>query len=120
MKTHIVAAVSVISILSLGSSAQAQNKTKDKQLSLLVGYTPAHVGSKINHDKRLAASFRLSDAKLIWDFDLEYYTSNDSWARPFHDGGDRCSQIIRRKLQVLASVSELQSRHSKTQRSVSG
>ncbi len=88
MKAHALAAVSLILILSLVCSAQAQNRSTEKQLSFLVGYTPVHVGSKINHDKRLAASFRLSGAKLSWDFDLEYYTSNDSWARPFHDGGD--------------------------------
>lgn len=87
MKAHALAAVSLILILSLVCSSQAQNRSKGKQLSFLVGYTPAHVGSKINHDKRLAASFRLSGAKLSWDFELEYYTSNESWARPFHDGG---------------------------------
>lgn len=53
------------------------------QVSFLLGYTPVQIGSNIDHDARVGASFRLATAKLKWDFDVEYYNSSNTWARAF-------------------------------------
>lgn len=88
MKTKILASLLPILIFCLSYTSQAQNNTNGKQISFLLGYTLVNVGSKIEHDKRIAGSFRLTKANLMWDFDVEYYTSRESFNRPFIDDGD--------------------------------
>lgn len=86
MKPNLLPSLASILILCLAFGGQAQNSSRQnkpngKQISFLLGYTPVHIGSKIDHDKRLAVSFRLTKAKLVYDFDVEYYTSDNSWSR---------------------------------------
>ncbi|MFQ5605881.1 MAG: hypothetical protein ACE5HS_21640, partial [bacterium] len=58
----------------------SQNGSTKKQISILAGYSPVHIGSKIDHDKRFALSFRLKKDQLMYDFDFEFYTSSNTWS----------------------------------------
>ena len=71
--------------LFLDSQAQVPStspiKNKNNQIGFLIGYSPVYVGSNVGHDKRLAVSFRLTKEKVVYDFDVEYYTSDNPRSR---------------------------------------